>query len=277
MKRVYIFILLLSLSYLSNDAQKMPSDYFDEAEQFFEAKEYKNSITTYKYIVVNHPKNELYPKAYYNLGYTLYIDKQYDSSIIVFKSILKGNFNEMESSGGGIMNDPYANYRHRSSELLSEIYEKKGDFAAALQYFALADTAYPYLHFCGNEYASNDVHSALRYSLLYQKLNNTDKAIEYLLPAVFITLADNFKVISELKSLLRNKKGIKKDLDLALANIYSKTIQTKDYNYKRHYFKFLNAEIAVPGGYVGENETFDKDKSVQEIRRTDFYKMIKKI
>ena len=255
----------------------MPSDYFDEGEKYVEANDNKNALASFQFIVKHYPKSTLYPKAFYNVGYIYFMDKQYDSSIVIFKSILISNFNEKENLGGGIMDDPYTNYRHRTSEILSDIYYNKKMFDTALHYFALSDTLYPYLHFCGNEYAENNIYTALTYSDLYQKLDNNDKAIESLLPAVFITLANNSKVLSELKSLLKKKKNLKKDLDLSLTNIYSKTIQREDYSYQILYFKFLNVEIAVPKGYEDEKKKFDKDEAITDIKKTDFYKMIKKL
>lgn len=275
MTKLFLFILLLfAVSSQNLFGQKMPSDYFDEGEKYVEANDYKNAVSSFQYIIKHYPKNDLYPKALYNTGYCYYMDKQVDSSIVIFKSILSSNFNEKENSGGGIMDDPFTNYRHRASELLSDIYYSKKMFDTSLYYFAISDTLYLYLHFCGNECAANDIHTALRYADLYQKLDNKDKAIESLLPAVFITLANNTKVISELKTLLKKKKKLKNELDLALTNIYSKTIQKEDYTYKKYYFKFLNAEIGVPNGYEDEKNKFDKDEAINGIKKTDFYKMI---
>jgi len=270
------FILFLFVIHSSQNlfGQKMPSDYFNEGEKYEELNDYKNAAASFQYIVRHYPKNSLFPKAFYNTGYCYFMDKQFDSSIVVFKSILTSNFNEKENSGGGIMDDPYTNYRHRASEILSDIYYNKKMYDTSLYYFALSDTVYPYLNFCGNEYAANDVHTALRYDDLYQKLGNKDKAIESLLPAVFVTLADNSKVLSELKILLKKKLQLKQQLDNSLDSLYSKTIQRDTYSYKRYYFKFLNAEIAIPKGYEDEKGKFNKDEAIEGIKRSEFYKMI---
>jgi len=277
--KILISISILLLSVLAY-GQKMPSDYFEEASNYFEEEKFEEALKGYQYIVDNHTKNELYPRAFYNVGYIYFIQKNYDKAIPIFKEILESNFNEKENLGGGIMADPYTNYRHGASEILSEIYYDKKKYDTALNYFALSDTAYPYLHFCGNEYASNDVYTALRYGDIYQKLNQPDKAIEKLLPTVFITLVDNLKVIEELKKLLADRKGLKQELDNSLSTIYSKKNDREDYSYKRYYFKFLNVEITVPDSYESfenEKDKFDKDKAIKEIKKTDFYKMIEKI
>jgi tetratricopeptide (TPR) repeat protein len=254
--------------------QKMPSDFFAEGERYIDAKDYKRALVSFQYIVQHHPLNTLYPKAYYNVGYCYFRDNQSDSAIVVFKSILTGNFNEQEPTGGGIMDDPYANYRHRASGILSSIYYDKKMYDTALYYFSLSDTVYPYLHFCGNEYAESDVYTALGYADLYEKLGNKDKAVECLLSAIFITLADNYKVISELKRLLAGKKNLKKELDDALDKIYSTTVHRDTYSYNQYCFKFLQVEIPIPKSYEYEDETFNKNETVALIKKSSFYKMI---
>ncbi len=273
-KNTFIFSILVLIVTHNLLGQKMPLDYFEEGENACEAKNYKEALASFQFIVNNHPKNELFPRAVYNLGYIYYLDKQYDNSINIFKKILASNFNEKENLGGDIMADPYTNYKHRASEILSDIYEIRNKADTALYYFALSDTCYPYLHFCGNEYAEYDVHKALRYTALYKQLRDNDKAIESLLPAVFITLSDNSEVLNELKSLLKNKKNIKKDLDRALANIYLITIKEKDETHQKHCFKFLNIEMAVPNNFDSDDDKFDKDKAKEGIYKTKFYKLI---
>src|ERR1017187_3420282 len=159
MKRLLLGLLIFNV--LINHysfGQKMPIDYFDEGINYNNAKDYKKAIESFKYIVRNYPKDPLYPRAFYNVGYISLIDKQYDSAIFYFKAILVSNFNEKEALGGDIMADPYTNYRHHASELISDIYYNKEMYDSSLYYFSLSDTLYPYMHFCGNEYAENDVH-----------------------------------------------------------------------------------------------------------------------
>jgi tetratricopeptide (TPR) repeat protein len=275
MKKIsFILLLFISTSNQYLFGQKMPSDYFDEGEEFSQAEDYKNAIASFQYIVKHNPKNTLFPKALYNLGYLYFKDEQYDSSIVVFKSILSSNFNEFESAGGGIMDDPYSNYRHRASVILSEIYHNQNMYDTALYYFSLSDTLYPYHHFCGNETAANEIQTALIYANLYQKLNNIDKAIEVLLPAYYNTgLADNSQVVFELKTLLKKRKNLKRELDKALKTIYTDTFQSDSDIYTTYYIKFLNQSFSV--GYEIENKKFDKNQAIKDFKDTDFYKMFK--
>jgi tetratricopeptide (TPR) repeat protein len=270
-------IIFLVLCCFTANAQKMPADYFDEAGKLCENREYEKALQAYKYIVDHYPKNELYPKSFYNMGYVYFNQGRFDKAMPVFNTILHSNFNEKEELGGNIMDDPYTNYKHRVCELLSEIYYRQKNYDSALYYFALSDTAHPYLHFCGNEHASNDVYTALRYANIYKKIKQPGKAIEKLLPAVFIILADNSKVITELQNLLKGKPNVKASLDESLENMYLKEVNTNGNEYRQYYFRFLNTEIAVPGGYEDTRREFDKQKAIKQIALTSFYKMIAKL
>jgi tetratricopeptide (TPR) repeat protein len=254
--------------------QKMPSDYFDEAGRFYEKKEFEKALVSYQYIVDHYPKNELYPKSFYNVGYIYYGRNDFEKAIAIFRTILHEKFNENEGQGGSIMGEPYANYRHRASEILSNIYYDQEKFDSALHYLVLADTANPYLHFCGNAIAGNDIHTALRYADIYQKMNQPDKAIKKLLPLVFETLADNSMVIDELKKLLKGTPNLKDKLDEALGKINTRKIRQGENSYNRYYIKFLDAEIEIPMNDEEGNTKFDKQKAVKQIMLTQFYRMI---
>ena len=119
-----IFIILL-LTFQVVLCQKMPSDYFNEAEIYSENKDYVSAIISYQFIVDNYKRNEFYPRAYYTLGFTFFLQKSFDKAIPILKSILESDFNEFDKSGGGIMADPYTNYRHRASRDLNKIYFEK--------------------------------------------------------------------------------------------------------------------------------------------------------
>jgi tetratricopeptide (TPR) repeat protein len=275
--KISLFIFAILFCKYSATAQKMPSDYFDEAGKFYENKEFEKALTSYQYIVEHHPKNELYPRSLYNVGFIYYNQKNFDKAMVIFSRILMSNFNEKENLGGGIMDDPYTNYKHKASEILSDIYYDKKKYDSALHYFAISDTTYPYLHFCGNELASNDIRTIVRYADIYQKLKQPDQAIKKLLPAVFVTYANNSMVIAELKKLFKGKSNLKSELDESLKKIYAKEIRKSEKSYNRYYFKFLDIEIEVPNSYESDNKKFDKQKAIREIMSTNFYKMIVKL
>lgn len=277
MRKIFQILVVLFLTQSSVLGQKMPTDFFDEGEKHVEAGNYNLAIIAFRHIVVDHPHNKLYPRALFNLGYCYYAGKQYDSSISIYRVILAANFDERENSGGGIMDDPYANYKHRASEMTSSAYYKKKMFDSSLFYFIMSDTTYPFLHFCGNAYDANAVHIALTYSDLYLKLGETHKAITSLLDAVFINASDNSEVLSRLGDMIKNKRHIKDTLDEALNHIYSKDLVDNGKIYKKYFFRFLDKEIVLPRKFQYDDVLFDKKQAISYIKSTPFYKMIEKI
>ncbi|KAA2239536.1 tetratricopeptide repeat protein [Chitinophaga agrisoli] len=252
----------------------MPSDYFEEAGKCYEKGEYDKALAAYQYIVNKHPKNESYPAAFYNTGHIYLVQDSVGQAISVFKSVLKWHFDEREQLGGDIMSNPYANYKHNASQTLCGIYYKREQYDSALYYLSLSDTVHPYIHFCGNAYAMNDIDMALRYADIYQRLKQPEKAINKLLPAVFITLENNSAIIDALRQLLKDQTGLKAKLDQSVEEIYPKEIKQGTSSYTNYYFKFLGTEIAVPESYDFNQTPFDKQKSIDRILSTDFYKMI---
>lgn len=279
MKSRYFFFCILFLFCTHRaGAQKMPSDYFDEGLKFADEEKYEQSIAAFRYIVDHYPHYEHYEEAFYNLGYVCYQSGKNDSALLVFHQILQGNFNEKKEIGGDIMSDPYANFRHRASLHISSIYFEQGQFDSCLHYFALSDTVYPYLHFCGNELAENRIYTAMRYAEIYREMNRPQDAINALLPLVFENdLADNSNLIDTLKAMLISEKipEPKKQLDEALDKMYLKTIHPKNgKKYKRYFFSYLGVEIEVPWKYLQDEEKFDKAIVLKNIYESNFYKMI---
>jgi tetratricopeptide (TPR) repeat protein len=218
--RQFLTGLLMLLSTIVS-AQKMPSDYFDEGVQYSDDHRYHEALASFQYIVENYPRNELYPRAFYNVGCLQLKLKNYEGAKTIFSAILKSNFNERENLGAGIMGDPFTNYRHHASELLSNIYFKRRAYDSALYFLSLSDTAYPFLHFCGNEIEDYEVNKAIQYANIYRKLNLPDSAIKKLLPVVFVDLVNNGAAIQTLGILLSHQANSKSELDTALNHIYT--------------------------------------------------------
>ena len=272
MKTRLILFLLLSFG-LFAFGQKMPSDYFQEATRYFNEGDMDKALEGYLYIVENHPRNELYPRALHNVGYVYFLQRKYQESVDAYTKLLNGGQNELEPLGGGIMADPYTNFRHRAATQISDCYYELFQYDSALRYLALSDTAYPYRSDCGNAYAEYYIRTALRYADIYQKLGQPDKAIEKLLPQVFETgLADNSKIISELKKLLKGKPKLLKQLEKAINGVYLKTF-TSDYgDYERYCIQWLGVEIEYP--YRFNKSEYTQENVIKKMRESEFYKMV---
>lgn len=273
MKTRLTLLLLLSFS-VTAFGQKTPSDYFQEANDYFEEGKLDKALAGYMYIVENHPRNELYPRALNNAGYICLLQKKYKKAIEVFTIILNGSQDEREPSGGGIMASPYANYCHRAVSQISDCYNELRQYDSALHYLALSDTVYPFLSDCGNAYAENDIQTALRYADIYQRLGQPDKAIEKLLPQVFNTeLADNSKIIAKLEKLLKGKPKLLEQLEKAIEGVYLKTF-TSDYgDYDRYCIQWLGVEIHYPKRSFNSAD-YNKENVMKWIRESEFYQMV---
>jgi len=281
-KKTYCILFLLIIA-SALQAQKMPSDYFDEAVRFDNENKLDESLASFEYIIRNHPKNGYYPISYYNTALLLYKKKNYEESKLRFKNILKGNFNEFEQRSGGIMDDPYTNYRHWSSVYISNIFYDQQQYDSALYYFSLSDSLYDYEHFCGNAIEGMAIQTAKHYALLYEKLNQPDSAISALLKYAFPTLNGNGELISELKRFLTPKAktiNFKRELDNAISLL--KKIEN-DPGSKRddvYAFVFLGNEVKIEADYF--YSTYSEQppsiqKMIKTIKASYFYKTVASI
>lgn len=270
MKIKLILSLLLFSAVVSG--QKMPSDYFQEATRYFNEGDMDKALECYLYIVENHPRNELYPRALHNAGYVCFLQRKYQESVDAYTKLLNGGQNELEPLGGGIMADPYTNFRHRAATQISDCYYELGQYDSALHYLALSDTVYKYISTCGNAYAEYYIRTALRYADIYQKLGQPDKAIGKLLPQVFDSgLADNSKIIAELEKLLKGKPKLLKKLEKSIDGVYLKTF-TSDYgDYERYCIRWLGVEIRYSNKSWEQNT---KEDVMRKMRESEFYQMI---
>lgn len=221
------FLLLAMLFSVTAFAQKKPADYFEEANNYYDAGQYDKALKGYQYFVKHFPKDQGYPRALYNVAHCQFLLKQYGKCVKTCRKLMAVEADEKDPLGWGIMADPYANYRHRGADMAYECYAIQQQWDSALRYLALSDTVYPYIHFCGNAYAANDVSNALRYAEIYEHMGQPDKALEKLLKTVFLDgLADVSKVIAEIRKLLSGREGLLQELDKAMDAMYEKKLST---------------------------------------------------
>lgn len=267
-----LFLFFIGLMITQNVySQKMPADYFEEAAAFARKKEYDKAIPCYSYIVTNHKKNDLYHESFFNLAYSFFLLKNYDSASLLFKAIISGDFYDGELVGGSIMASPYANYKNQASELLSKIYYSQQKYDSSLHYLSLSDTLYNYRHFCGNEIDEMEIYVALRYADLYQKLGYWKKAVSSLLVLACKDLAsDKSELLKQLRVLLDKNYNSKliEDLDKALLDMHVSAGGTT----KKYYFNFLNTEIPV--AEISSQKEYSKEQAIKKVKESNFYKLV---
>lgn len=282
--QLLLLAMLLSVTAL---AQKKPVDYFEEANRYYDARQYDKALKGYQYFVKHFPKDQGYPRALYNAAHCQFLLKQYGKCIKTCRKLMAVEADEKDPLDWGIMADPYANYRHRGADMAYECYAIQQKWDSALRYLALSDTLYPYIHFCGNAYAGNEVSNALRYAEIYEHIGQPDKALEKLIQTVFLDgLTDVSKVLAEVRKLLSGREGLLQELDTAMNAMYEKKFEFVDNEGKthtntHHYISFLSVEIEVPEDYwffyfvPNKVESgFVKEECITYIKQTSFYKMI---
>lgn len=267
--KIIIVLIVLTFTSLAYGQEEEEVKHFEEAYNLFENEKYDDALVKLKYIKENYSNSENKIRIDYAFGMIYLHKNELDNALSIFKNILEVDNKENE--------DNMSDLKHSVSQILSEIYFKKEQYDSSLIYLSISDTVYPYKTFCGNGYAENDINTSLKYSAIYQKMNEKEKALQSLLPNVFNDFADNTIVILELKNILKNEIGLKDNLDKALNSIY---IKRKNYDGKittRFYFNFLKTEIYVPNSYNETELSFEKEKAINYIKKSEFYKMISEL
>ncbi len=278
------FFVLISLA---GFAQK-PQELFDQAMDHYRDEEYDSALLIFEKIYKKGRGDEsLIAKAFYNMGHIYMLKEDHQKAKEVFESLLDGNYDEKDKGGRGegIMAEPYALYKNNSCKNLAEIAISEKQYARALNYTELFDKVYPYQHFCGNEYAANDIYVAYTYARCYDGLDKTKKAIETLLPQVMYNgLAGNHYLVELADSLIRKQYSaaeICKELADATLKISKKKREINGRQYDYYSTFFFDTEIEIFGYAENWKETRSlklKDLELYQYNFTNssFYKMLEK-
>ncbi len=274
--RKALFSIILITFVLSATAQKVVKR-FEEASRMHEQKNYDSAL--YLYAAIYNKgigSTELIAKSYYNIG-VIYLDRgNTEAAKAVFEDLLTEDFNEMDhgGTGSGIMAEPYAIYKNRSCRILAHLSIEAKDFKRALMYTEKADKEYPYRHFCGNEYAANDIYMAMMYATCYAGLGDKDRAINTLFPHYMENgFANNTELVDQLCKLLKEKYSkdeISRQVELAITGIYTKEVRKRNYTYKGYFVKMFNTELEITEYSSDIYFKKIKDQEVVDLCRTYF-------
>lgn len=247
-----LFITLLTLSLTSNVIAQKTQKRFEYANKLYKQENYDSALYLFAAIYnkgIGNPA--LIAKSYYNIG-IIYLDKKdtVDAKKI-FKDILSSDFDDQDrgGTGDGLMAEPYALYKNNSCKILAMMALQEKDFKSALSYTEMADKDYPYRHFCGNEYAANDIYMASMYAKCYAGLQDINRAIQTLMPhCINNGLASNNRLVEQLCGLLKEKysrEEIKQEINTALSGIYIRETKHNDYTDSNYCVKIFNTEFKL--------------------------------
>lgn len=240
-------------------------------------------IENYEELIREFPKSNLIFRALNNKGFAEMQLEYYNEARETFLKILNSEANDKEKGGigSGIMGEPYANYKNRASKILADLELKNNHFQEALNY--LNETKkYPYRHFCGNEYAADEIYMAEMYSKCYLGLNQYEKAYDILLPNIIENgLADNSELIKiTLDALLKTykKEELKTQFENSFKNVTAEKETRNKNEYTFFYINFLNRKIELNSWKLSEILTeSEKEKVLNEmLAESEFYKLINK-
>jgi hypothetical protein len=180
------------------------------------------------------------------------------------------------------MDNPYALYKHNSSEFLYQINLNKKNYAKALEFLIMSDKKFKYYADCANAAVENDIRTSISYSKCYSGLGDIDDAINVLMPYIFPVLFGGVKeAVNNLVPLLKMKYGeqeFKKEIESMCDNVYivNKVVFTKlfEHTIRFNFNKDLEEilfEIKLEKNQVTDDEI--KDYVKNKLRNYYFYKL----
>lgn len=245
----------------------------------------ERSLEYYEDLIENYPNSKLFYRALNNVALISNQLDYKDEAIEYYNQILNSDANDKEEGGvgSGLMAEPYALYKNRAAKSLAEIYLSQENFNKAIEYINLTKK-YPYQHFCGNEYAADEIYIATLYTKAYLGLGKVKDGLDYSLPHVFFNgLADNSEIqILALETIKKNfsKKEIDSELDKALNSI--KMVDKEDYQVG--VITLFGRNIQLPDDsfitYTNESELNDikklseKENYQRIFKNSKFYKSL---
>lgn len=243
----------------------------------------KKAIKFYQELIDSFPKSNLLFRALNNKGFAELTLKKDKEAKKTFQKILDSKADDKEKGGigSGLMGEPYANYKNRAAKTVASICIKENNHSEAIKYLDLTKK-FPYRHFCGNEYAADEIYMSELYAKCYLGLNDTAKALKILLPNLLENgLANNSDlVVLTTETLLKkySKDELKTFFENAFKTYKMEKIKPKDSDeYERYYITFLSTDIEINFWRLELVEQDKKQTEIENIYKTSqFYKLLNK-
>jgi tetratricopeptide (TPR) repeat protein len=275
------------LRYIINPKDTLDSTNEEKIRRNFaieiKAKVLQQVIQDYEELIKEFPKSKLVFRALNNKGFAELELKDYEKAKETFLKILNSEANDKEKGGigSGIMGEPYSNYKNRASKTLADLEYQNGNYQEALKF--LDETKkFPYRHFCGNEYAADEIYMTEMYAKCYLGLKQNEKAYDILLPNILENgLASNSELIKiTINSLLKDykKEDLKIQFENCFKNVRSEKEKRNKNDYTNFYIIFLNRKIQLDSwqvNYVMTEEEREREYD-QILGTSEFYKSLLK-
>ncbi|MEM6963821.1 MAG: hypothetical protein AAF573_03580 [Bacteroidota bacterium] len=211
----------------------------------------KKSLYYFEELMEEFPESDLYFRAMNNAASVSYQLGDDQKAIKYYNSILGSRANDKEEGGvgSGIMAEQYALYKNGACKRLAEIYIERKEFKKAIKCIKLTEK-YPYRHFCGNAYATNDIYIATLYTRSYKGMGDIKRALNYSLPHIFDNgLASNEELVELTVQILKenfDSENVVAEFEKACAEYYSEKKKRKKYEWTEYFITFLDTKIELP-------------------------------
>lgn len=241
----------------------------------------EKALEFYQELIDDFPESDLLFRALNNKGFIELALEDTEEATKTFQKILDSEADDMEKGGlgSGIMAEPYANYKNRAAKILAKIYIEEKDYKKAIDYLDLTKQ-FPYRHFCGNEYAADEIYMVELYAKCYFGLSDTSKALKMLLPNLLENgLADNSDIVNLTIEILQ-KRYTKAELRTLYENAFksykTEKAQSNGANQdESYYITFLDTKIEITSWQLRTNKPEEKQKAIENICQTSqFYKLL---
>lgn len=241
----------------------------------------ENALEYYQELIDSFPKSNLLFRALNNKGYIELALDDTEEATKTFQRILESKADDKEKGGvgSGLMGEPYANYKNRAAKILAKIYIEGKDYKKAIKYLDLTKQ-FPYRHFCGNEYAADEIYMCKQYANCYLGLKDTEMALKILLPNLLKNgLSNNSDiVVLTFETLLKrySKAELKVLYENAFKSYKTEKIKSKDSDeYERYFVTFLDTDIEINSWRLKFIKPEERLKEIENIYKTSkFYKLL---
>jgi hypothetical protein len=238
------------------------------------------ALEYYQEVIDSFPKSKLFFRALNNKGFIeLALDEKKEAKI-TFQKIIDSKADDKEKGGigSGIMAEPYANYKNRAAKILANISIEDSSYSNAIKYLDLTKK-YPYRHFCGNEYAAEEIYMSELYAKSYLGLNEKQKALNILLPNILENgLTDNSYLVDlAYKTLLIDyqKDELKLKYEQAFKNYWAEKVKSKKDGYEQYFITFLDTKIELNSWQLYFLKPEERQKEIDNIyKKSKFYKLL---
>ncbi|WP_156900381.1 tetratricopeptide repeat protein [Flavobacterium filum] len=240
----------------------------------------EKALEYYQELIDSFPKSKLLFRTLNNKGFIEIALNNKEGAKRTFQKIIDSKADDKEKGGigSGIMAEPYANYKNRASKVLADIFIKDSNYTEAIKYLDLTKK-YPYRHFCGNEYAADEIYMSELYAKCYIGLNDRQKAIETLLPNLLENgLANNSDLVNlTYQTLLQkySKDDLKIKFEQAFKNYQIEKVKNKDSEYEKYFITFLDTKIELSSWRLDYLKPEERAKEIDKTyRNSEFYKLL---